>query len=241
MQKEEKKDRSADILELSTHTNQDHRSQKFSVWFTVSQRLHPLFIKKNSNLQRKKKKKKKKKTSWFWKCCYVENGEARGPVCEKPSYDCLALNRSCKEEMRSQRRRTIFARAAELDPGRVAQTAATGDPPTDLSTTPDKQDVTLHGPAASNTTERQRGFTFPLSLYENESESRKDAAEAEACSHPEEDQGSWDASPLPLSNRRNQAVNKPSISALQLLKQIVLSGKYEIFILHFMAENKEAD
>lgn len=51
-QKEEKKEDSfADILELSTHTEQDHRSQRFSVWFTVSQPLQPLFIKKNSNLQ----------------------------------------------------------------------------------------------------------------------------------------------------------------------------------------------
>lgn len=49
--KRRKERRFEDILELCTHTRQDHRSKRFSVWFTVSQPLQTLFIKKNPNLQ----------------------------------------------------------------------------------------------------------------------------------------------------------------------------------------------
>lgn len=53
VQKQEKnEDRFENISELRAHTEQDHRSKRFSVWFTVPQPLlQTLFMKKNPNLQ----------------------------------------------------------------------------------------------------------------------------------------------------------------------------------------------
>lgn len=158
-------------------------------------------------------------------------GKFGGPWVKKRAawgHDCLALNRSWKRQERPQRCRIIFARAAELDPGGLALTAAAGHPPT-------------RRPAWPHRLKRKRGegaASLFLCHFTKMSQSRKDAAEAEARSDPQEEQGSRNASPLPPLNRRNQAVNKPCISALKVIA-FVWSGKYKIFFFTSWQKIKE--
>lgn len=83
--------------------------------------------------QRGKQTNKLKKNSSEIVVDAERTGKFGGPWVKKQAargHDCLALNRSWKRQERPQRCRIIFARAAELDPGGLALTAAAGHPPT---------------------------------------------------------------------------------------------------------------